>query len=302
MISEGCEDVTVGLMFSNGNLMVKAAGPVKEIAKLMTALGNGWVIAWNGGERTLKVGSEDECNDAKEGRKEIIKQRNVTEDADNGNRKLKVLGLPAALHETDEAAEAVRAICDTFCEEGTIDDFGIRADRTGESFMWLRFTSEFDAFEAAKQTVGLGMKLVDAGICTKFPKVMVAKAVRAEKPVRQALGKPGVQELGDLKQNRTLGAEAWMLDVAKVHKAKPTIVRSAMSFRSRASAQAAADAEEWAETNDRRRSKPRPAQDNPPQEALLFEPLPPLSQPDIIHRSSRPTMLVHELEEDPEPG
>lgn len=227
MIGDGCEDVTVGLVFSNGNLLVKAAGPVKEIAKLMTALGNGWRIQWNGGDRLLKIGSVDEVDEAKAGRQEFIKQRNADEDADNGIRKLKLLGMPAALHQSEEAAQAARAVCETFCVEGSIDDFGIKADKNGDSFMWIRFTHETDAFEAAKNHVGLGIKLVNAGVCEKFPKVMVAKAVRDEKPKKALVGS-GVQELGDLQQPKALSVESWMLDVARVHKAKPTIVRSAM--------------------------------------------------------------------------
>jgi hypothetical protein len=115
MISDGSKDVTVGLAFVNGYLMVKAAGPVMEVAKLITALGKGWQVQWNGGEHTLKIGTEAECEEANESRRQHVRTKNVTEDKENGERKLRVLGLPPSFHLDESVAAKARAVCETFC-------------------------------------------------------------------------------------------------------------------------------------------------------------------------------------------
>jgi hypothetical protein len=102
----------------------------------------------------------------------------------------------------------------------------MRSDKNGDSFMWIRYTSDSDACAAVKQFCGLRMGFVTGELADRFPRVVVAKAVRAEKPERKAIGISGVHELGDLRDS---GAESWMLDVAKVHRAKPAVVRSAMA-------------------------------------------------------------------------
>jgi hypothetical protein len=226
LIMDRGQDVQISVDFVDNKLQVKAMGELSKVLELTEALAEGWVIKWDGKERQLRIGSASDFEAAAADRVEWMKQKNITTDSENGDRKLTVLGLIPECHQDDEVAQRVRDECEKCCVDGVIDDFGIKNDKNGNSFAWIRFTSAIDSANALKIT-GLAMILARAGFGIGIPTVRINKAIRADKPsYKSALTKSGVTELGDLKPGT--GSGSWMVEVAKAYKQEPQTVAAAM--------------------------------------------------------------------------
>jgi len=134
MINEHAEGLLVGVSFSGSKLQVRASGPLANIVKLSETLAKGWQIQWGGKERELRIGTSADCDAAAANRQAFVKQRNQDEDTANGDRKLTILGLVPEAATEDITGNEVRKACQTFCEKGSIDDFGLKTDKNGNSF------------------------------------------------------------------------------------------------------------------------------------------------------------------------
>jgi hypothetical protein len=226
-IEDGSQDLQIAVTFTEGRLHVKALGEQTKIFELIEALAEGWMIQWNGKEKMLRIGTEADCDAATEERKKYSANQNMITDSENGERKLTVLGLAPSIHQSEDSTKKVRDECEKFCVDGVLDDFGVKSDKNGNSFAWLRFTSGEDAKRALAIT-GLAIGLAKAGLSIGIPKVVVNKAVRTAKVTyKAALTKNGVVELGDLKTAKNTTGD-WMADVARAYKTEPAAVAAAM--------------------------------------------------------------------------
>jgi hypothetical protein len=125
-------------------------------------------------------------------------------------------------------------VCEAFSTVGEVDDFGVKVDKNGQGFCWVRYTSDEDAARA-RDLLGLRMALAKAGLAFagSLPKVLICSAMRNERKAekqQKSVSNNTVQELGTLSKTTTNAAVAdlWMQELAASYKRQPAMMTQAM--------------------------------------------------------------------------